>query len=48
MTHALAQVFEYLNMDLKKWMDKNGKGPAFPLGLSTVKVRDCGGVPHDQ
>jgi cyclin-dependent kinase len=31
-------VFEYLTTDLKKWMDKTGgKGPAFPLPLSTVK-----------
>lgn len=34
------KVFEYLSTDLKKWMDKmGGKGPAFPLPLATVKVR---------
>ena len=33
-----SQVFEYLSTDLKKWMDKSGKGPAFPLALGTVKV----------
>lgn len=33
------QVFEYLSTDLKKWMDKTGKGPAHPLPKSVVKVR---------
>lgn len=36
---SFAQVFEYLQMDLKKWMDKGGKGPGFPLPLGTIKVR---------
>ena len=36
---AVLQVFEYLSTDLKKWMDKSGKGPAYPLPLVTVKVR---------
>ncbi len=39
------QVFEYLQTDLKKWMDKSGKGPAYPLPLGTVKVR-CTLLPH--
>jgi hypothetical protein len=34
-----AQVFEYLNTDLKKYMDRNGKGPAHPLDPRLVKVR---------
>eukprot|EP00955_Chlamydomonas_euryale_P101818 365376-Chlamydomonas_euryale.AAC.5 len=34
---ALNQVFEYLSTDLKKWMDRGGKGPAYPLPLGTVK-----------
>lgn len=32
------QVFEYLSTDLKKWMDKSGKGPTYPLPTQTVKV----------
>lgn len=24
-------VFEYLTTDMKKWMDRNGKGPSYPL-----------------
>lgn len=47
--HAL-QVFEYLTTDLKKYMDRNGKGPNFPLPKTTIKVsrpaprrqHDCG------
>lgn len=34
---CLYLVFEYLQTDLKKWMDKSGKGPAYPLPLGTVK-----------
>ena len=34
-----AQVFEYLDTDLKKYMDLTGRGPAHPLPRSTVKVR---------
>lgn len=33
------QVFEYLTTDLKRYMDRNGKGPAYPLPTPTVKVR---------
>jgi hypothetical protein len=33
------QVFEYLTTDLKRYMDRNGKGPAYPLTTQTVKVR---------
>jgi len=32
------QVFEYLTTDLKKYMDRNGKGPNFPLTKPTIKV----------
>jgi hypothetical protein len=32
------QVFEYLTTDLKKYMDRNGKGPAHPLSKPTVKA----------
>lgn len=35
----LLQVFEYLTTDLKKYMDRNGKGPNFPLPTQTIKVR---------
>lgn len=34
-----AQVFEYLTTDLKKYMDRNGKGPNFPLQKTVIKVR---------
>lgn len=34
---SMLQVFEYLSTDLKKWMDRGGKGPAYPLPLGTVK-----------
>lgn len=33
------QVFEYLTTDLKKYMDRNGKGPNYPLPKTTIKVR---------
>jgi hypothetical protein len=32
------QVFEYLTTDLKKYMDRNGKGPNYPLPKPTIKV----------
>lgn len=32
------QVFEYLTTDLKKYMDRNGKGPAHPLDHKLIKV----------
>lgn len=32
------QVFEFLSTDLKKYMDRNGKGPAHPLPADMVKV----------
>ncbi len=32
------QVFEYLSTDLKKFMDRNGKGPNFPLNPRLIKV----------
>lgn len=35
---TVAQVFEYLTTDLKRYMDRNGKGPAYPLPTQTVKV----------
>lgn len=35
------QVFEYLTTDLKKYMDRNGKGPNFPLTKPVIKVRAC-------
>jgi serine/threonine protein kinase len=31
------QVFEFLSTDLKKWMDRTGKGPAHPLPPATIK-----------
>jgi len=34
---CLYLVFEYLTTDLKKYMDRNGKGPAYPLPKPTVK-----------
>mmetsp|Transcript_691 Transcript_691/g.1836 ORF Transcript_691/g.1836 Transcript_691/m.1836 type:complete len:315 (-) Transcript_691:530-1474(-) len=34
---CLYLVFEYLSTDLKKWMDRNGKGPAHPLPKTVVK-----------
>jgi cyclin-dependent kinase len=34
---CLYLVFEYLSTDLKKYMDRNGKGPAFPLDPEFVK-----------
>ena len=38
------QVFEYLSTDLKKFMDRNGKGPNFPLDPRLIKV--CCVVPR--
>ena len=35
---CLYLVFEYLSTDLKKFMDRNGKGPAHPLDPMLVKV----------
>ncbi len=32
------QVFEYLDTDLKRFMDKNGKGPSHPLPAKLIKV----------
>ncbi|GAX74697.1 hypothetical protein CEUSTIGMA_g2145.t1 [Chlamydomonas eustigma] len=34
---CLYLVFEYLSTDLKKWMDKSGRGPSFPIPMATVK-----------
>jgi len=34
---CLYLVFEYLDTDLKKWMDRNGKGPAHPLPKHIIK-----------
>jgi cyclin-dependent kinase len=36
---CLYLVFEYLTTDLKKYMDRNGKGPNFPLPKPTIKAR---------
>lgn len=36
---CLYLVFEYLSTDLKKYMDRIGKGPAHPLDPMLVKVR---------
>ena len=36
---ALAQVFEYLDTDLKKFMDLTGRGSANPLPPATVQAR---------
>lgn len=35
---CLYLVFEFLSTDLKKWMDRNGKGSAHPLAPEMVKV----------
>ncbi len=35
---VLYLVFEYLNTDLKRFMDRNGKGPAHPLPKPLIKV----------
>lgn len=40
---CLYLVFEYLSTDLKKYMDRNGKGPAHPLRPELVKVRGWAG-----
>ncbi len=34
----ILQVFEYLSTDLKKFMDRNGKGPSNPLCPRLIKV----------
>eukprot|EP00798_Chlamydomonas_sp_ICE-L_P021380 gene21380-28324_t len=34
---CLYLVFEFLSMDLKKWMDRKGKGPAHPLDKGVIK-----------
>lgn len=39
---CLYLVFEYLSTDLKKYMDRIGKGPAHPLPLEIVKVSRLG------
>lgn len=36
---CLYLVFEYLSTDLKKYMDRIGKGPSYPLAPELVKVR---------
>ena len=36
---VLYLVFEYLTTDLKRYMDRNGKGPSNPLPKATVKVQ---------
>jgi hypothetical protein len=41
---AAAQVFEYLTTDLKKYMDRSGKGPNFPLPKATIKVGCIAGL----
>jgi hypothetical protein len=33
-------VFEYLATDLKKYMDRNGRGPSNPLPKQIVKVKN--------
>lgn len=38
--HTL-QVFEYLSTDLKKFMDRTGKGNANPMPLMQIKVPDA-------
>ena len=35
---VLRQVFEYLTTDLKKYMDRNGKGPSNPMHPDVIKV----------
>lgn len=35
----LGQVFEYLDTDLKRFMDKSGKGPKYPLAPKLIKVK---------
>ena len=35
---ACPQVFEFLSTDLKKYMERTGKGPENPLDLDLVKV----------
>ncbi len=31
-------MFEYLSTDLKKYMDRNGKGPSNPMHPDVIKV----------
>ena len=38
LTKLVLQVFEYLSTDLKKFMDRKGKGPNFPLDPMLIKV----------
>jgi hypothetical protein len=38
--YPILQVFEFLSTDLKKWMDRHGKGPQFPLDPLTIKVKE--------
>lgn len=42
-TMCVVQVFEFLSTDLKKYMDRNGKGPTNPLPPEMVKVCVVGG-----
>jgi hypothetical protein len=35
---GVVQVFEYLDTDLKKYMDRTGRGPSNPLPKETVRV----------
>ena len=35
------QVFEYCTTDLKKYMDRTGKGPSNPLPKQRIKVSPC-------
>ena len=37
---SFAQVFEYLDTDLKKFMDRNGKGIINPMAPQLIKVRN--------
>uniref|UniRef100_A0A7S0YKV0 cyclin-dependent kinase n=1 Tax=Polytomella parva TaxID=51329 RepID=A0A7S0YKV0_9CHLO len=34
---CLYLVFEYLNTDMRKWMEKNGRGPSHPLPKPVIK-----------
>lgn len=36
---SVTQVFEYLDTDLKKFMDRNGKGISNPMAPQLIKVR---------
>ncbi len=37
-SRVIRQVFEYLSTDLKKYMDRNGKGPSNPMHPDVIKV----------